>query len=85
MTSASPVWNSVFVTPCGHGVVFGLLHHLLGHVHTDDSTGRPDPPGGEDAVHPCSAPDVQHGVTGPEFTEGERVADPGERLRDLGR
>src|SRR5262249_28612199 len=55
------------------------------HVHADDPARQPDSTGGEDAIHPGTAAEVQYDLTHPQLSEGQRVADPGEGLRGLGR
>jgi hypothetical protein len=57
-----------------------LVEHLAGHVDPDDLAGRSDLTGGDERVESGTRADVDYPFARIETSQGERVADPGERL-----
>src|SRR5690606_18076654 len=51
-----------------------LRHHLGRHVDADDAPGRPDLPGGEEAVDAAAGAEVEHGLARPQGRDRLRVA-----------
>ena len=71
--------------PCAAGERGRLLELCVGHVDPDHPAAAAHLAGGEEAVHPRSAPEIDRRLAGADVGEVEVVADPGERVDRLGR
>src|SRR5258708_30381534 len=66
------------------GVGSGFRDHRGCHVHPENTTRGPDLLGGEEAVEPGSAAEVEHGFAGPEGCNRLGVAAAEAQVRPLG-
>jgi rhodanese-related sulfurtransferase len=77
-------WNSTLRESGLGGEPASLIQLLGGEVDAVDPAGRTDQTGGVEGVHPGPAAEVDHPLTGPEVSQVEEVAHPGEGLHGPG-